>query len=1360
MMQKEGQTARVLNSSVAGRKKVALDSTAVVQSKNFAEELIAQERETLCPDLPSKVKLEILAANTKIAEELIYVFRAKLTTSPHSIPNQAVEILRTGIEVEWMQNPAATTNDEQSAFARAEETLQANNSRTEPLTRGAKLVLPLSACDLMSVTFFLMCNRSKIIPAPREGASLSELVLGDPDGNPLRGLLLLDRLLPPKRLPCEHGWSGAAAAIYIQGKDITTKGHFELQSQGVHFLGAVGGFFQLITYCIFLILFFGIFPGFGFFLNFGIAFDTLGYKPLLVTMHQPPTASGSIPLQEYRRDIPPGWAPGNPSYSLREYFEKLRLWYRICGLEDEHIGPMVAGRLYGRAAKVAMALRVRRPDGAYDVGDAALVRLAVDEVVDPTTGQVIQAHIPSGVQHLVQALRNVFGQQDHDMATQALERFFSLTRGKMSLAEYAVEFDTRLDEAHDRAGLGMNEVAKFYLFFKGSGLSNKAINDIKLQVQGDHSRFADARALALRLSPSRPEDSGGDVFYADQTEYEETDNYEPWYDSFENYWYDDYTQDDGYYWDDDGSWYWEGDEIYYGDDREWHGEEEWHDYEEGYQTAHEESLENSPEKAEEVKEEFYKGKSKGKSKGNNDGCFRCGSKWHMARDCPMNDKGYGKSGGKGPMKGKYKGKGKGGWRWRPNFKGSYKGKGKGKKGYKGYGRTNWYVQRPPLDAYDGIQSNVTKHDPAEEFNIHTPPDAEDFLSIPRSSTRTKSTQDESNYEYNKPEKKIHDAFSFAFNNYYQSTDYFMVRGQKRRGLIIDPGAASGLIGSETLRDLVATCVKPFGKEITIEKDVTSPVSGIDGKSDHTLGRATVPLLSSGKAIKFCGEVIGGEGSLCPALVGNPSLRKMSCVLFSNYFANGDGLLAMDHKEEPQSSRLLRLLLTDSGHYILATDGIDETKITQDVQKETCTFCSKVLSSSIDKWPESEINPRLLHVFAVSQAGGNRCEDVSSTSITTEDKDDGKNASHLMDKPNMVDTDATVLHDPDVKLNFDKNNCDAAEPNKHNDFSCERKSCGPTTTLSTTTEELPENVKKVSLPLWKQHPTTLKSSPTWTRRTPWTSTTRSLTSRSTPRTCCQRMQTMRNSRSGTRPSKRSSTAKVVTDLQLQKLDEQVNKRWHFWEIFSGSGRLSLTLLLSGLAVGPIDMRYGWDINNSSHQAMLLEAQREFKPGAIHYAPDCAPWSVSSSSKDPALRHQDRLRDLPALNFVQNSCEEQSREGRGFTVEQPYGSAMMDEGLHLDRIPDCKKKQRVDQCMHGAVSELGQPVQKATALIGNIKYNKTALRCSGHRGQPHAHLQGQTGGHNRTTLAAVYPRQMCQRIRQDVIKFLYSRNEGED
>jgi hypothetical protein len=228
-------------------------------------------------------------------------------------------------------------------------------------------------------------------------------------------------------------------------------------------------------------------------------FNVLYIFFLLVAMNQPPTGSGTVPLQEYRRDIPPGWMPGNPQYPLREYLEKLRLWYRIAGVEDEMIGPLIAGRLYGRASKLAMALRVPRPDGAMDVGDAALVRLAVDEVHDPATGQVLQHYIPSGVQFLINALRQAFGQQDQDLATQALDKFFGLSRGKMSLAEYSVEFEARFDEAHDRAGLVMNDVAKFYLFFKNSGLSNKTVDDIKLQVQGDYARFQDARQLALRL---------------------------------------------------------------------------------------------------------------------------------------------------------------------------------------------------------------------------------------------------------------------------------------------------------------------------------------------------------------------------------------------------------------------------------------------------------------------------------------------------------------------------------------------------------------------------------------------------------------------------------------------------------------------------------------------------------------------------------------------------------------------------------------------------------------------------------------------------------------------------------------------
>ena len=43
-----------------------------------------------------------------------------------------------------------------------------------------------------------------------------------------------------------------------------------------------------------------------------------------------------------------------------------------------------------------------------------------------------------------------------------------------------------------------------------------------------------------------------------------------------------------------------------------------------------------------------------------------------------------------------------------------------------------------------------------------------------------------------------------------------------------------------------------------------------------------------------------------------------------------------------------------------------------------------------------------------------------------------------------------------------------------------------------------------------------------------------------------------------------------------------------------------------------------------------------------------------------------------------------------------------------------------------------------------------------GQPHSHLQGTApDGLARTAKAAVYPREMCQRMKQDVVKFLHQR-----
>ena len=47
----------------------------------------------------------------------------------------------------------------------------------------------------------------------------------------------------------------------------------------------------------------------------------------------------------------PGWSPGDSQYPLRLYLEKLLLWYMTTTVEDEVVGPLIAGRLHGRSPK-------------------------------------------------------------------------------------------------------------------------------------------------------------------------------------------------------------------------------------------------------------------------------------------------------------------------------------------------------------------------------------------------------------------------------------------------------------------------------------------------------------------------------------------------------------------------------------------------------------------------------------------------------------------------------------------------------------------------------------------------------------------------------------------------------------------------------------------------------------------------------------------------------------------------------------------------------------------------------------------------------------------------------------------------
>ncbi len=1009
-----------------------------------------------------------------------------------------------------------------------------------------------------------------------------------------------------------------------------------------------------------------------------------------------------------------------------------------------------------------MGLRVPRPDGGVDVGDSALVRLSVDEVRDPTTGAIIQNHIPSGVQCLANALRQVFGQQDQDLATSALEKFFSLTRtgAKLSLAEYAVEFDVRYDEAQERAGLHLNEVGRFFLWFKNAGIPAKTVDDIKLQVSGDYNRFQDARALALRLSPNREHDH--EIFYGET----DGDNYQ--YDDYgdepypydEDWWYGYGGYDEEYddWWDYDDGWYDYNDDEYYWQDEG--GDQE----EQRPSTVPEAEPTSSSGPADEAQGDFYKGKGKG----GDEGCFNCGSKWHMARDCPLGRGDYGKGSdrfGKGKSKGKYgyggyrKGKGKSSFR--PWSKGKFgKGKGKGKfgKGAKGKGKSRfWYsnMKHQGLDI-DGtmpnsstettgkatnVKTSTSVHfamdDKVERYFIHTSSEEEDFTWKKRSAvTATSSRGADAEGEADRVTMPRSHATAFNFAMFHAKEmkenreNYFNVRGAQRHGLLIDPGAASGLIGSDTLKELLQHCVVPYGKEgeVHMNYEKTTPVSGISGGSDSTLAEVSIPLISNGQPLTYTAEVIGGSGSMCPALVGNPTLRRLDASIFTNWFENGDGLMIAGgrNNDKEKHYKFFRLLLTDSGHYLLPTDRAEDNRVPRESKREVMLFAQKIAEESMKQW--SDVRPYVRHCFLANASGadGRTGCDRSEPSLSPERK------RETITTDDQEQPSSSRQQRKDELSTPQQDSADDVPPTSTTESSKEmvQHDCGD--------HALDEQDKEI---YYRYDGDTLPQGADEAKL---------------------------RKRYRAIPEEFYSTTglcPVTPENFKQWFSKAKGKglRWHAWEIFSGSGRLSLILLMAGLMVGfPVDYRYGWDLCDPHHQRMLRQAQEEFQPGFVHFAPDCAPWSVSSTSKDPQTRYSERMHARPSITMVSDMCAEQSRHSRGYNVEQPLGSAMWQEelpenALRLSQLQDNRKRQRIDQCMHGSMDENKQPIQKATGFGSNLKWNKTAIRCNGHHGVPHTQLRGQgPGGLSRTSTAAVYPRSMCQRMRQDIVDYLYKNN----
>eukprot|EP00438_Fugacium_kawagutii_P022015 Skav200851 [mRNA] locus=scaffold2484:58683:61535:+ [translate_table: standard] len=472
--------------------------------------------------------------------------------------------------------------------------------------------------------------------------------------------------------------------------------------------------------------------------------------------------------------------------------------------------------------------------------------------------------------------------------------------------------------------------------------------------------------------------------------------HDPWQDEdpWSQWYYDD--EFDGEEWPDnetDGWWFGEESEEFQ-DAHEW-------------ETSTDATAEQTNQTNEVVDAEgYYKGNFRGRN-AMGVGCDICGSKWHSASSCPVNypskGKGYGGSKGQGKYRPYGKRAGKKGKRlfrpsssWKGRSGKGYGGKSSGKFGKKGKGK--YYAEEMP-EYYDyhtkssrrSLDISSVKRDiPSQPssstarstfYRMDSEP-KEEVLKLNRAIRFADTPSNQPEASSSKTDKVL--SFAMFLGGTRDSSSYHTVKGTKRRGLLIDPGAASGLIGSETLRDLVENCMTDNEAADNITwTGKTASVAGISGQSDQTLGEVNIKLSTNNRTITYKGDVLGGEGSLCPALVGNPTLRQQQAALFSDWFANGDGLLAI-HKqellEEDRKPILLRLLLTDSGHYLLPTDQ-DSADVPREAHEQVSHLTTRIIEQSNQIWPDEQ--PQIKHCFFLDHdhAETDRSVDPGITSPT-------------------------------------------------------------------------------------------------------------------------------------------------------------------------------------------------------------------------------------------------------------------------------------------------------------------------------------------------------------------------------------------
>jgi hypothetical protein len=185
-----------------------------------------------------------------------------------------------------------------------------------------------------------------------------------------------------------------------------------------------------------------------------------------------------------------------------------------------------------------------------------------------------------------------------------------------------------------------------------------------------------------------------------------------------------------------------------------------------------------------------------------------------------------------------------------------------------------------------------------------------------------------------------------------------------------------------------------------------------------------------------------------------------------------------------------------------------------------------------------------------------------------------------------------------------------------------------------------------------------------------------------------------------------------------MDWDDRQKWHFWEIFSGSQKLTEAAGLSArMAAGtPVDYNTGWDLSNEKHQAALRDLQLRHRPAWVHISMTGHSWKLSAGGKAQQMaRNFLREKDERALPFLEEMVRAQYDNNRSFSLAEPKDFQFVHHSEVISRLKEMSEQkdfQEVHLCAHGLKDPTnGVPVKRPVMILSSEHLVNAARVCPG-------------------------------------------------